>query len=504
MSKRVVRLGWRTLVCVCVTALLGVSSTPVAEAERGVKAPPPPAPLTWAPCTDVVGAECATLKVPMDYTKPAGKTIDIALSRIPATDPSRRIGALLVNPGGPGFPGRSFAVEVQSGLVAGGPSDQEVAARFDVIGFDPRGVEASTAVDCGNLDGLDQADYTPDTPDERTALAETMRAFARACKAGTGDLLRFVGTENAARDVDQIRRALDEPKLTYLGVSYGTKLGAAYANLFPRRVRALVLDAAYNWTSPGVDSVREQAASLTAAFDAFAADCGARPECAARFPDGLGAAFDRAVKQADSTPLVNSATPGSTVTEGQLVTTLGFALFGLPGTAGFIEDAIAEAERGEGSLGARGFDIYADTQNGVRSNSSEAIAAVFCLDDPWPRGPKGLRQIDLGTVRRSPRLGQTFLREFLPCAYWPVKPTPVSAPVAAGAPPIVVVGTTGDPASPYKGAQAMAKQLDSGVLLTHEGVGHGAYFYSRCINDAANAYLVNLTVPSKGTTCQSD
>ena len=500
-SKRVARLIRSALTCACATALLGIAATPAADAERDVEASPP---LAWAPCADLEGAECATLTVPMDYAHPGRKTIDIALSRVPATDPTRRIGSLLVNPGGPGVSGRSLAVDVHDELAAGAASDQEVAARFDLIGFDPRGVGASSAVDCGKLDGLDRADYTPDTPAEQAALVETMRAFAKECAAGTRDLLRFVGTGSAARDMDQIRHALGDKKLTYLGFSYGTQLGATYANLFPHRVRALVLDGAYDPASSGVDSIREQAGSLDAAFDTFAADCAARPVCAARFPDGLGAAFDRAVEQAETAPLADPSTPGRTVTEGELVTSLGFALFAVPDSAGFIEEAIARAEAGDGSLGARGFDIYANLGSAVRSNSSEAGVAVNCLDYRWPRGPKGVRQIVSRTGRASPRFGQTFLREYLPCASWPVKPTPSPAPVAAGAPPILVVGTTGDPAAPYQGAQAMAKQLDSGVLLTREGQGHGAYFASRCINEAVNAYLLTLAVPPKGTVCQSD
>jgi pimeloyl-ACP methyl ester carboxylesterase len=500
-SKRVARLIRSALTCACATALLGIAATPAADAERDVEAPPP---LAWAPCADLEGAECATLTVPMDYAHPGRKTIDIALSRVPATDPTRRIGSLLVNPGGPGAGGRALAIDVHDGLATGAESDQEVAARFDLIGFDPRGVGASSAVDCGNLDGLDRADYTPDTPAEQAAIVETMRAFAKACKVGTGELLQFVGTGSAARDMDRIRRAVGDKKLTYLGLSYGTQLGATYANLFPHRVRALVLDGAYDPTSPGVDSIREQAGSLDAAFDTFAADCAARPECAARFPDGLGAAFDRVAKQAETAPLVDPTTPGRTVTEGELVTVVGSALFALPAVAGFIEEGIARGEAGDGSLGASGFDIYAETTDGVRSNVSAATVAVNCLDYRWPRGAKGVRQIVSRTARASPRFGQTFLREYLPCASWPVKPTPSPSPVAAGAPPILVVGTTGDPSTPYQGAQAMAKQLDSGVLLTREGQGHTAYFASRCITEAVNAYLLTLAVPPKGTICQSD
>ena len=500
MGKRVGRLIRVALMCACATTLVGIASTP-AEGERAAKAP---APLAWVPCTDLVGAECATLHVPMDYARPGDKRIDIALSRVPATDPTRRIGSLLVNPGGPGGAGRSLAVDLHNMLAVGAPSDREVAARFDLIGFDPRGVGASSAVECGSLDGLDRADYTPDDPAERVALVDTMRAFAKACKAGTGRLLQFVGTESAARDLDQIRRAVGENKLTYLGFSYGTQLGATYADLFPHRVRALVLDGAYDPASPGVESVREQAASLNAAFDTFAADCAARPECAARFPEGLGAVFDRVAERADAAPLSDPSTPGRTVTEGEFVTGLGTALFVLPAAAGFIEEGIARAEAGDGSLGARGFELYADTRDGVRSNLSEATVAVECLDYQWPRGANGFGQIVTGTERRSPRFGQTFLREFLPCAYWTVQSTPRPAPVAVGAPPILVIGTTGDPATPYQGAQAMAKELDSGVLLTREGVGHTAYLSSRCVNDAVNAYLLTLTVPARGTTCTSD
>jgi pimeloyl-ACP methyl ester carboxylesterase len=488
---------------VCVPVLFGLAvpaTTGARDAKAGTAAPA----LAWAPCAELAGAECATLKVPLDYAHPRDETIDIALSRVKASDPTRRIGSLLVNPGGPGARGRGLAVELHEALSSGPPSAQEIAARFDLVGFDPRGVGASSAVDCGDLEEIDRADYTPDNAAERAALAQTVRAFAKACKAGTGRLLQFVGTTSAARDMDQIRRALGDRKLTYLGFSYGTLLGATYAELFPGRVRALVLDAAYDPTDSSVDFLRDQAANLDAAFDTFTADCAGRPDCAARFPDGLAETLDRVTEQADAAPLPDSTTPGRTITEGELVTVLGYALFGLPASAGFIEEAIAQAQAGDGFVAGRGFDIYSDTTNGVRSNLSEASVAVNCLDYRWPTGPAGVRQIVTSTEQGLPRFGQTFLREYLPCAFWSSKPTPRAAPVAAGAPPILVVGTTGDPATPYQGARALAEQLDSGVLLTREGQGHTAYRASRCIGDAVNAYLLTLTIPPKDTTCPSD
>jgi pimeloyl-ACP methyl ester carboxylesterase len=445
------------------------------------------------------------LQVPLDYAHPKRKTIEIALLRTRAGDPSRRIGSLLVNPGGPGDAGRPLPLTLRSDALAAGGSNAEIFSRFDVIGFDPRGVGASTSVACGDaIKSYERADFTPATKSEGRSLVAETRSFVRACQQNSSGLLPFVDTTSAARDMDQIRRALGESTISYLGFSYGTELGAVYADRFPKRVRAFVLDGALDPKKydAGVASVRDQTRSIDRAFQAFAADCAARPDC--RFYSGGNplAGFDTLIQSLDKQPLPASSQPGRSITQNQLVATTALVLSGLPQTRGVLETLLAQAPAGDASGVAATYDnVFEIEADGSRTNLLEANTAIVCVDSRWPRGAAGYDALITRLGRAFPRFSQAFQAGQLPCAYWPVKPNPPRAPVARGAPPIVVVGSTGDPLTSYADAEAMAKQLTSGVLLTRDGPGHTAYRKSRCIDDAVNAYLIDLQVPAQGTMC---
>lgn len=455
-------------------------------AEPGPDGGPPP--LVWSPCADLPGAECATLEAPLDYDDPGRGTIEIAVSRVAASDPARRIGPLVLNPGGPGQAGRSLVLYTRDLLSQGG-TYADVLARFDLVGFDPRGALASTAVDCGDLGGYHATDFTPDDATELDALRQTMSQFAAACQERSGALLAHVDTGSAARDVDRLRAALGEEQLSYLGYSYGTVLGAAYAELFPDRVRALVLDGAVDPNLDGAELSRQQAGSIEVAFAAFAADCDARPECAARFSGGLAATFDRIVAEADAAPLVVPST-GAELTAGQFVTAVALGLYRLPWTRTFLEQGIEDAATGNGEA------IAALFAGGYPANMTEAVVAINCADLGLPDADTTYDEFLPELLASAPRFGQTFLREILPCAHWASEPRQRSSPHAAGAAPILVLGTTGDPACPLAWAEGLADQLESGVLLTRQGVGHTAYGHGNpCIDELVNAYLLNLTVP---------
>ena len=247
---------------------LFVTLTLIAAALLGAGSPRPAAAANEVDWQDCGTFECGRLAVPLSYEEPAGEQIEIALLRAQAREPSQRIGSLLVNPGGPGASGTNF-VRAWSAL-----APPEIRDRFDIVGFDPRGVGDSTSLDChDSVQEIAALDPTPDSPDEWSDVAETYRAFAELCALRGASLLPHLGSDNVARDLDRIREALGDEKLTFLGYSYGTVIGAFYADLFPERVRALVLDGAVDTSLTGEELAFEQAVGFEASLERFAADC---------------------------------------------------------------------------------------------------------------------------------------------------------------------------------------------------------------------------------------
>lgn len=439
-----------------------------------------PSTLVWRECGD--GFQCAGLAVPLDHARPYGERITISVVRLPAT--GDKIGSLVINPGGPGGSGIDYARAAISVL------SEQVRERFDIIGFDPRGVGASAPVQClddAKLDAFIALDTTPDTDAERATLESGARSFATGCQALSGRLLPHVSTVSVARDMDLLRAALGEPRLTYLGKSYGTLLGAHYAELFPGRVRALVLDGALD---PSLDRGRlnaEQAAGFSRAFRAYAADC---DDCPLSRLDALASLLRRT----DAKPLDGG---GREVTEA--LATLG-VMTPLYDRAGWpmLTEVLRAASRGDGRLLLRGADqLVGRGSDGRYTNQTEANLAVNCVDGPYPA--------DFARAARAAGgpFGPYVMWSSLPCAYWPVKPVLANRPLhARGAPPILVLGTTRDPATPYAWSRSLAGQLSSGVLLSFEGDGHTAYFNgSSCVDDAVDSYLITTRPPRDGTVC---
>ncbi len=456
--------------------------------------PPPPAPLGWTRCGNL---ECATLEVPLDYAAPGGRKIGIALNRRRASQPDRRIGSLLVNPGGPGGSG------IENLPLILGRLSSEVKARFDVVGFDPRGVGQSAPVRClptAELAAYFAIDPSPEDEAEKAALIRETERFVAGCRQRSGDLLPHVGTPDAVRDMDQIRVAVGDEKLTFVGFSYGTSLGATYAELFPSRVRALLLDAAVD---PALDTMalnRAQGESFERAFDAFVADCKAKPRCAWRPAGGPSkAAFLALGARVDAQPVPAGRRR------------LGPGEF-LIGTAAFLyarqtwtqlAQGLAELEAGNGSLVLLGFDTLVERKpDGTYSNSQEANVSVNCLDNPAPRDIGAYERASADAARTAPAFGPSLAWFGLVCALWPVPPTGKAEPLrAAGSPPILVVGTTNDPATPFAWSEAMARQLPQGRLLRHEGEGHTAYGENACVSRIGDAYLLTLQLPQGELRC---
>ena len=476
------------------------ASTPGAASQ--VPSSAAPGTIAWAPC----GApfECGTVSVPIDYAHPANGSMRLALIRLPATDPAQRIGDLLTDPGGPGDSGVTFLRQAGQTLFSA-----ELRASFDIVGFDPRGVGASQpavqCVDGPTMDRMIALDPIPTTAAERQAIVSAAKSFDAACVAHSASLLPFMSTVDAAKDMDVIRKALGDAKLTYLGFSYGTFLGSTYANLYPTRVRAFVLDGAVDPTLSFVDSLTQQAESFSANLDAFFSACSTSPSCAFSNGGQPKAAFDALMARISRSPLpALAAGDPRPVTLGVALTGVTAALYDASAWPALAQ-GLALAQAGDGSILLQLADSYDQRNpNGTFSNIAAANTATTCDDSIVPTSVSFYEQLATTLERKAPWFGANEAYSGLECAFWPFHPAhdPVT-PRAAGAPPIVVIGTTGDPATPYQWAVKLAGELQSGVLLTRVGQGHTAYGQSQCIDTAVDAYLISLTVPNSGTRCTS-
>ena len=433
--------------------------------------------------------------MPVDYSRPHGATLRVAVVRKPATGTRR--GAFIVNPGGPGASGIDYA-RGSTGLFA------TVASHFDLVSFDPRGVGQSRPIRCvspSELDAFVHVDPTPDNAAEHAELVASSRRFANSCFARNGSYLQHVGTLDAARDMDVLRAALGDKKLTYYGASYGTYLGAKYAQLFPRRIRAMVLDGALDPSEPTAAENRVQAIGFETDLRDFLEHCGDSGDCPfGSSRDSVERGLNDLAARIDAHPLqVGSRSLGA----GEFFEGLALGLYS-PSYWGALRQALSDAKSGDGSLLLRFSDALTERHDdGSYANLIESNLAINCIDRPSPRTVSAFDAAARAFAKASPHFGTAIAYGSLPCAFWRAPPVETAHAVAArGAPPIVVVGTTRDPATPYVWAKALARQLASGVLITYDGDGHTAYQRENsCVNGAVNAYLIDLTVPRDGLRC---
>jgi len=483
-----------------------------AVAPSGQPAPGPSGQLAWRPCPDVpaqlvgrgapdMSYDCATLKVPQDWSAPSnGQTFDLALIRVRSAKQHDRIGSLLVNPGGPGASGVDLAVYLSFGAAFQGISE-EVTSRFDIVGFDPRGVDRSSPVECIPDAQLDQSfGYVPDptTQPEFDGLVDLNRTIGRECQAKYGGKLKLFSTVQTAKDMDAIRAAVGDQKLTYLGFSYGTLLGATYAQLFPKNVRALVLDGAVDPRQSFVAGSESQAKGFELAFTNFAKWCDPNPDQCPIAPDAR-AAVTSAIEKAEVSPAADR--DGRKATAGWVFYAVVSSLYTQSGWQA-LASAIKSLEEGNPDQVFRLADSYAErSPDGTYSNLFDANIAVNCADQKAVPSVDEVRALQDQWRTSIPLFGGPLAVGMLTCAVWPGGHDPYPTGPATGSAPILVVGTTGDPATPYAQAPALASMLGVGRLLTWEGEGHTAYPQTGCVSNAVDAYLIDLTLPPEGKRC---
>lgn len=459
--------------------------------------------LSWRDC-GVPGFDCTTMKAPLDYEHPESGHVDISVARHKATGPGKRLGSLLVNPGGPGGSGIGY-LQAYAGI--GYPA--QVRAAYDMVSFDPRGVDRSNPVECLSgpaMDKYTQVDQTPDNAAERAQLVAAFKEFAAACQAHSQRVLPHVSTVDVARDMDVLRAALGDEKLNYVGASYGTFLGATYADLYPSRAGRLVLDGAMDPSRPALELNRDQTEGFETAFRAFAADCAKQSDCplGQGSPDAVAQHLKEFFRKVDAQPVPTTDRARPALGEALATTGVIAALYD-ENAWPQLREALTAAINGDGNgLLALADSYYEREPDGKYANLMSANAAVNCLDQPPAfDGPEAVDKALPSFEKASPVFGAGLAWASLNCTYWPVKATGTARALnAKGAPPIVVVGTTRDPATPYKWAQALAGQLESGVLLTYDGDGHTAYGRgSDCIDSTINRYLLEGTAPTAGKKC---
>jgi pimeloyl-ACP methyl ester carboxylesterase len=441
--------------------------------------------------------ETGSIQVPIDPDDPSAGSFDLFIARHLATDPDARIGSLLVNPGGPGFGGSDF------GIYAAQNFSSDLLAHFDIVGWDPRGTGLSTpAIDC--VDDYDRyfatADITPDDAAERQQVVDIASEFAQACTQKNADIIDFVGTNDSARDIDVIRQALQEPTITYFGFSYGSELGATWATLFPDTVRAAVLDGALDPNADLRSAALNQAAGFEQQLDTFLAQCSDDDQCAFHNNGDSEAAFDDLMASVDAQPVptesgrpaVNLLVATTAVTEAMYSNALWPEL----------AQALADAQQGEGAGLLSLYDRYLlRNADGTYPNTLEAFPTIFCMDRV-ERPTVAEDDAESAAVRAvSPRLAPGTTGSYM-CSFFPPSTNPRVPITGAGAGPILVVGTTGDAATPLASTAAMADALEDGVLLTVVGDQHTGYGVNDCSIATIDAYLVERTVPAAGTRCE--
>ncbi|MGG5174602.1 alpha/beta fold hydrolase [Pseudarthrobacter sp. J1763] len=457
--------------------------------------------VAWEPCKekDEAGMSCAKIMVPLDYAKPDGATIDIQAIKIPAT--GKKIGSLLTNPGGPGGSGIEFVRD--AGMTN---FSAKVRASYDIVGFDPRGVRSSAPVTCltdKERDEYRAIDYKLDTDAGLAKSQADNKKIIAECQKKTGEILGHVDTVSAAKDLDVLRATSNDAKLNYVGYSYGTFLGSTYAQLFPDKVGRVVLDGALDPALSNEELTLGQAKAFEAALKTYVTSCLQGSDCP------LSGTPDEGMQQIRDLIASFVASPQKN-TDGRVVTASSFVsglILPLYNDANWpmLTSALSLAISGDPSAMMYLADLGADrsADGSYTSNSTFAFNAINCLDYPMVSDVATMRQDAEVLKQASPTFGEFFAYGGSNCVGWPYKPLRTPAPASyTGENTVVVIGTTGDPATPYAWAGALRKEMGNASLLTWKGEGHTAYGRSNeCVRNAVDGYLVDGKTPKDGTTC---
>jgi pimeloyl-ACP methyl ester carboxylesterase len=456
-------------------------------------------PFGWTPSSDNALVESGTFTVPMDYSDPSKGVFDLNIARHLAMKPAERIGSLLVNPGGPGFPGTDFALFAEANF------GQPLLDHFDIVAWDPRGTGLSEPrIDC--IDDYDHffatGDITPDDPAERQQQIDLAKEFADDCVAKSGAFYQYVGTNNSARDIDAIRAALGEATISYLGFSYGSELGGTWATLFPTTVRAAVFDGAIDPNVGAAEDAMQQARGFEDSLTNFLGTCSADGKCPFNNGGNAGGAFDDLMKALDASPIPSD--------EGRPPISLGVALSAVAQAMYYetswpeLASALEDAQHGKGAgLLALYDQYYLRLPNGTNENSLEAFQVIKCMDSPT-RPTVEEEDTNAARVRAvAPRYGARTIGDYA-CTFFPPTADPRIPITGIGAGPILVMGTTGDPATPLDGTRRMAAALEQGRLVEVVGNQHTGYGVNACSKAAVEDYLVDPAghLPAEGLRCE--
>ena len=509
----------RVLVAVVTCAVIVLAGCTAARPRADAAPAPtqaafPAEALVPRPCTDTpnwdavdvpperrrrIDVRCSTLTVPLDHADRQRGTLEIAVVRVRARDQVDRIGSLILNPGGPGVSG----LDRMPGWVAWLPD--ELLTRFDLVSFDPRGTGASSPLRCGRPDDLD----TAPVPDMRTetgfaAGKELLRERASACADVLAERAGPFGTDAVARDLDLLREALGDRRTTYVGWSYGARLGAQYAHLFPDRVRALVLDAPPHPTASWREVIDAQITGFETAFASYATGCPTRDSCGLVAGDPRGV-LARLVRSARIRPVPSGRPAGDAPATWDVVLRAVLGFLAAPELWSDLDAALSEADRGDsGSLYDMVDSLEGRTPAHPDADTDDAMQVVLCTDTAAGGDIDDVRAEARDFGRAHPTFGEIGAWWLFACSAWTAPRVPLPPPDTTTTAPLLVVGTTADPATPFGGAVALADVLGPrGVLLRSAGAGHSAFGRSDCVGRHVVRYLLDVDPPPRGTVCPS-
>ncbi|WP_375487013.1 alpha/beta hydrolase [uncultured Jatrophihabitans sp.] len=516
-------LAVTTLVAACTSTVDGTGSTgsPSAaqssfpassSASSGAGSAPPQAPAKFGSCAGLYNTSavtlpsdragkiefsCAQIRVPLDYAEPNGRTISLELVRVHDRDNTSSKGSLLVNPGGPGASGNVFAL----GYTASVPLT--LLKNFDLIGFDPRGIGASSPINC--LSDAQKDTINAASPDIRTSAGfasarSTAAMIARSCSSKYGSALPQYNTVNTARDMDQIRRAVGDEQMNYLGFSYGTELGSIYAHLFPSVVRVMVLDGAVNPLTSDITAFADQLQGFESSFDQFATYCRAHSPCKS-LGDPRSAVYAIQAK-AKASPIPTSAAGDSRKATLSLVTTGVLQALYSESEWPTLGNALVQARKGDSAGLLQLADDYNQRYDGKYTNISDANTTIGCNDSKNGPTDAQIRATAKQWATRFPIFGLQNASSLFTCQQWQKTRTALPLPTAKTPIKVLVVGNLHDPATPYKGAVDLARTMGNAELLSWDGEGHTSFGQgSSCVDNYVERYLVDRTLPPNNKTC---